>query len=134
MTPERIIGSPKLDCLSAAERLFKRCFKATDPTRETFWVAHVDEQGRLIHLSRHDGDESSVNVPLRTIFRAILEHGSAGVLLAHNHPTGNPRPSMQDYRLTRDIAAAVKLLECRVLDHLILGDPGKFSFCEAGLL
>lgn len=65
---------------------------------------------------------------------AILS-GSAGLLLAHNHPSGDPEPSMEDIALTRRLAAAGSLLGIEILDHLILGEAGRFvSLHERGVL
>ena len=57
----------KLDGLAAARQFFAGCLAEEDPSRESLWVAHVDDQSRCLHVSRHDGSESSVDFPIRTI-------------------------------------------------------------------
>jgi DNA repair protein RadC len=77
----------QLDGLTAAREFFADCLADGDPTRESLWVAHVDDQARSVHLSRHAGDKTGAAFPLREIMADAAEHGSAGIVLAHNHPT-----------------------------------------------
>ena len=124
----------KLDGLAAAHTFFAGCLAEEDRRRETLWVAHVDDQSRCIHLSRHDGDEGSAQFPLREIIVDAAEHGSAGLILAHNHPGGDARPSDSDFRSTRRLAAAAEALDCTVLDHLIFGGGDCTSLRRLGYL
>ena len=124
----------KLDGLEPARDFFSGCFGQSDPGRERLWVAHVDEQARCIHLMYHEGDESGVEFPLRTIVADAAFHGSAGIVLAHNHPSGDPTPSEGDKKSTRRLACAAEALDCTVLDHLVFGAAGFTSFRQMGLL
>ena len=124
----------KLDGLEAARSFFEGCLATADPTRETIWVAHVDDQARCIHLSWHDGDHDGAGFPLRDIVADAAVHGSAGIVLAHNHPSGDPSPSELDCRATRRLASAAEALDCTVLDHLVFGGERFTSFRQMGLL
>ena len=124
----------KLDGLETARIFFAGCFADSDPMLETLWVAHVDDQARCLHLSRHGGDESGAHLPLRSIIADAATHGSAGILLAHNHPSGDSMPSSDDCRATRRLACAAKALGCRIVDHLIYGQGKVSSFHQLGLL
>jgi DNA repair protein RadC len=124
----------KLDGLAAAREFFAGCLADADPGRESLWVAHVDEESRCVHLTRHDGDETGASFPLRSIIIDAALHGSAGIVLAHNHPSGDARPSNSDCRCTRRLAAAAEALDCVVLDHLVFGGSECASFREMGLL
>jgi DNA repair protein RadC len=124
----------RLDGLAAARRFFAGCLADSDPGRESLWVAHVDDQAHCLHLSRHDGDESGAEFPLREIVRDAVQHGSAGIVLAHNHPSGDPTPSDSDCRATRRLAAAVEALDCAILDHLVFAGEECTSFRRMGLL
>jgi DNA repair protein RadC len=124
----------KLDGLAAARTFFAGCIADSDPRREFLWVAHVDDQARCLHLSRHDGDEAGARFPLRTIIADAAEHGSAGIVLAHNHPSGDPTPSDSDCRVTRRLASAAEALDCALLDHLVFAGSECTSFRRAGLL
>jgi DNA repair protein RadC len=124
----------KLDGLATAKAFFAGCLEDSDPRRESLWVAHVDEQARCLHLTRHDGDSAGASFPLREIIADAAEHGSAGIVLAHNHPSGDPSPSESDCRATRRLASAAEALDCAVLDHLIFAGGDCASFRKLGLL
>jgi DNA repair protein RadC len=124
----------KLDGLEAAREFFAGCLAESDPARECLWVAHVDGQANCFHLTRHDGDATGADFPLKMIIRDAAIHGSAGIVLAHNHPSGDPTPSKADRDLTRRLAYAVQALDCRVLDHLVFGHGDYASFRRMGLL
>ncbi len=70
----------------------------------------------------------------RLVFGVALQVGSASIIFAHNHPSGNPDPSEEDRRLTRRLADAGRLLGITLIDHVILTRGGAFSFADAGLL
>jgi DNA repair protein RadC len=124
----------KLDGVAAAKAFFAGCLAEADPAREKLWVAHVDDRARCIHLSQHDGDESGTLFPLRDIIADAAEHRSAGIVLAHNHPSGDASPSVSDCRATRRLASAAEALDCAVLDHLIFAGNDCTSFRRLGLL
>ena len=124
----------KLDGLSAARSFFAGCLAESDPARECLWVAHVDDKACCVHVSRHDGDETGAHFPLREIIADAAEHRSAGILLAHNHPSGDPRPSESDCRATRRLASAAEALDCAVIDHLVFAGGEITSFRRVGLL
>lgn len=124
----------RLDGLEAARHFFADCFRDGDPTRESLWVAHVDEQARCLHLTRHDGNETGADFPLRTIIADAARHGSAGLVLAHNHPTGDATPSGADCRVTRRLASAAEALDCTILDHLIFAGEDCASLRRLGYL
>lgn len=125
---------PRLDCLSVAQQFFEEWVATADPARESLWVVHVDEQGNCLHVARYQGDETSAPVPLKKIVSDALEHETAGILLAHNHPGGQTHPSMADLRVTRYLASCMAALDCAVLDHLIFAGAECTSFREKGLL
>jgi DNA repair protein RadC len=124
----------KLDGLAAARAFFAGCFAESDPSRESLWVAHIDDRAHCLHVSHHAGDESGAQFPLRTIIADAVKHGSAGVVLAHNHPSGDASPSESDRRATRRLAAAAEALDCTVLDHLVFAGRDCTSFRSLGLL
>ena len=124
----------KLDGLAAAKVFFAGCLEESDSSRESLWVAHVDERAHCLHVSHHQGDESGAHFPLRQIIIDAAEHGSAGILLAHNHPSGDVRPSESDRRVTRRLASAAEAIDCTVLDHLVFAGAECTSFRTLGLL
>lgn len=124
----------KLDGVAAAREFFGGCLADGDPAVEQLWVAHTDEQARCIHISRHSGDAHEADFPLRAIIADALEHGSAGIVLAHNHPSGDPRPSDSDFRATRRLALAAEAIDCSLLDHLVFGGGDCSSLRQLGYL
>jgi DNA repair protein RadC len=124
----------KLDGLAAARNFFAGCLAEEDPRRESLWVAHIDEQARCLHVSCHDGDETGAAFPIRDIILDAAEHGSAGIVLAHNHPSGDPRPSDSDCRGTRRLATAAEAIDCAVLDHLVFAGDECTSLRRLGYL
>jgi DNA repair protein RadC len=123
----------KLKGLAAARSFFSGCFEESGGC-EILWIAHLDDGARCLHFSRHEGDACGVNFPLRRIIVDAAIHGSTGILLAHNHPSGDARPSESDLRATRRLASAAEALDCRVLDHLIFAGADCSSLRSLGYL
>ena len=101
---------------------------------EVFGLIHLDARNRLIaveHLFR--GTLTGANVYPREVVRSVIQHGSAGVVLFHNHPSGVSEPSRADEAITHRIRDALDTIDVRVHDHLIVGDP-VYSFSRAGRL
>lgn len=109
--------------------------------QEHFWVILVDAKNRVKGLpqevSRGILDASLVHP--REVFRRAIRSASAAVILAHNHPSGDPTPSAEDLRITRQLIAAGAIVDIRVLDHVVIGEGGgsgggHTSLREAGLV
>jgi DNA repair protein RadC len=98
-------------------------------------VAHLDKEGFCVHLDHFEGDLTSVAFPKKEIHARIAECGTAGLILAHNHPSGDPKPSTSDCKVTKRMAAIAEDMDCKVFDHIIVTDgPAYTSFRELGLL
>jgi DNA repair protein RadC len=110
--------------------------------REVFWVLLLDIKTKLIcppcEVSK--GTLNSSLVHPREIFKPAIQHSAAKVILAHNHPSGDPSPSSQDVKITRKLIEAGRTMEINVLDHVIIGRKTRegaddfFSLREAGLV
>jgi DNA repair protein RadC len=106
-----------------------------DLPHEEFWVIALDRGNRLIDrvpVSR-GGLHGTVADP-KVIFKEAIERRSASIILCHNHPSGQLRPSDEDVRLTRKLADGGRVLDIAVQDHLILGATGYFSFADNGMM
>ncbi len=102
---------------------------------EAVRVAHLDAEGRMIGLSQcEDADGSSVDLPIRAILRDAVVWGSSSLLVAHNHPSGDPTPSSADIDATRKLVEAARVLGVRVIDHLVFAGDACSSFRALGLL
>lgn len=104
--------------------------------REEFWCAWLDARNRPIETEcMFVGTLTKTSVYPREIVRRALHHNAAGVMLAHNHPSGGMEPSDADIQLTNSLKSVLSLVDVCVLDHFIIGsDPLPLSFVERGLL
>jgi len=106
-----------------------------DQPVEAFGVACLSTRRRLLAwhlLSRGTRDSTPVSLP-DVFLPACLTPGATGLMVVHNHPSGDPTPSPDDARLTLRLCAAADVLDIALLDHLIVGDEGRyFSFHESG--
>lgn len=121
---------------SDAARLFAPCFASERAGEgEALAVAHLDEARRLIELVLVPAiAPGHVDVPVRRIAEDALRLGSAGILLAHNHPSGDAQPSWEDVEATRALAETAARLGVRVHDHLIFAASETCSLRGLGLL
>ncbi|HLG16901.1 MAG TPA: DNA repair protein RadC [Blastocatellia bacterium] len=102
---------------------------------EAFMVIFVNVKNEVItHEIIHEGTVDRAVVYPRRIIERALAHRAVGLILVHNHPSGHPEPSAEDKVLTRSITEACRTMEIRVLDHLIVGKRGHFSFASNGLM
>ena len=104
---------------------------------EVFWILALDAQSRVtfdspIVITR--GILNSSLVHPREVFRAAIVSGAAGIIVVHNHPSGDPKPSADDRAVTQQLVAAGQLLDLPVHDHVIIGRSTYASFAELGLL
>jgi DNA repair protein RadC len=109
---------------------------------EVFWALMLDTKNRLIGEPKQisEGTLNSSLVHPRELFRQALQHSCAAVILAHNHPSGDPTPSAEDIKVTRQLIGAGEVMGIKVLDHIVLGhrrrqaDTDFLSLREAGLV
>lgn len=103
--------------------------------REHFIAIAVDARNRpLAEIEVAVGGLTACCVSPADVFRPVMRHAAVGVLFAHNHPSGEAVPSEDDAQVTQRLVRAGQLLGIAVLDHVILGHSGYFSFLDAGLL
>ena len=104
-----------------------------DPERECLVVVILNTRRRVKgHQLVTIGTMDTLLVHPREVFRLAVVGSAAAVLLMHNHPSGDPTPSEADIKVTRDLIRAGQLLKIEVLDHIIIGNPGRSSLREAG--
>jgi DNA repair protein RadC len=102
---------------------------------ESFCVICLNRRNKIIaYRFIGHGGVSGVVADLKNIFQVALLTNSSAIIISHNHPSGNLKPSNQDIRLTRNAAEAGKVLDLPVLDHLIVTVDGYYSFADEGLL
>jgi DNA repair protein RadC len=111
-------------------------------TVEKCWVLCLNRRNRLLGLHEiSSGTATSSLLHPREVFRQALRHAASAVIVAHNHPSGDPAPSHADRAVTRQLAEAGRVVGVELLDHVVVGRPeadpsakGWFSFGEAGLI
>jgi DNA repair protein RadC len=102
---------------------------------ESFLVLLLNRANHVLGCLRiSQGGITGTVVDVRIVFGAALKAAACGLILAHNHPSGNLNPSMSDRELTRKMVDAGKLLDINVLDHLIVTQSGYYSFADEGLI
>ena len=120
------LGSPE------AVKLYLR-MTLSHRAHESFVVLFLDVKNRLIMCEEmFRGTLTHTSVYPREVVKAALKHNAAGLLLAHNHPSGSPEPSESDLVLTRSLAQALALVDVRILDHFVVAGPHVHSFAEHG--
>jgi len=136
--------------LAASERLMRKAKESlTSPAavrsylrlrmqhlpHEEFHCVFLDAQNRVIEAEQlFRGTLNQTSVYPREVVKRALAHNAAGVILAHNHPSGVAEPSFQDQALTRALSESLALVDCKVLDHFIVAPGSSLSFAERGLL
>jgi DNA repair protein RadC len=107
----------------------------TDLTHEEFWLLLLNNAQQLIRkVCISQGGFTGTVADPKKIFKLALENSACHVILAHNHPSGNLKPSDNDIKLTKKLKEAGAFLEMPVLDHIIVGEEKYFSFADEGLM
>ncbi len=105
-----------------------------DLQHEEFWIILTGRSGKVLGKELvSKGGLSNTLIDLKIIFGAALQYKANGIVLVHNHPSGNLKPSHEDMVLTKRIADAGRILDIMVTDHLIITDSGYYSFADDGL-
>ena len=106
-----------------------------DATQEHFLAFYLNPQHRILGYTEVGvGGADYCPVDPRTVFRTALIVGSTAVIVAHNHPSGDPTPSAEDKNLTERLKEGAKLLGLELLDHVVVTDTATVSFREEGIL
>lgn len=157
LTKIKGIGEAKAICIVAALELGRRrretdiqerpkigssrdaydqiCGDLMDLAHEEFWVLLLNRANRLIRKTRiSEGGVSGTVADPKVIFKAALNHLASGVIVVHNHPSGNRTASQSDIDLTKKLKEGGKFLEIQLLDHLIICGASYFSFADEGLM
>jgi DNA repair protein RadC len=130
---EKIIDTP---VYKSAEEIFDYLYHSMrDLKKEVFKVLYLNSQNQIIETQ--DLSQGTVNssiVSPREVVEGAIRHNATSLIFVHNHPSGNPKPSISDKDLTRDLVYAASTISIRVLDHIIIGNNRHFSFAGEGLI
>ena len=131
-----VTSLPQIHCSQDAHEIFRTLWNKNIGVQEEFNLLLLNRSNKVIgFINLSKGGISSTIVDLKIAFAAVLKSCSSSIVLAHNHPSGNLNPSTQDISLTEKFVEAGKLLEIKILDHLILTpDNQYYSFLDNGLI
>lgn len=124
------------DPLNNSRELFDYLYHSMrDKDRERFKVIFLDAKNKVISVETlFKGTLTASSVYPREVVRAALNHQSAALIFAHNHPSGDPEPSPDDVSITRHLVFACKLMGITVHEHIVIGDNRYFSFADHGYI
>ena len=106
-----------------------------DKAKEHFKLILLNSRNRVIDISTISiGTLTTSLVHPREVFKEAIMHSAASVVLAHNHPSGDPDPSEDDLKITKKLVESGKILGIEVIDHIIIGKIDHYSFREKGLI
>lgn len=106
-----------------------------DLRNEEFWIVAINNASRIIkkvQVSVGGIDQTSADV--RLIMRVLIDTGASQFAAVHNHPSGNPKPSNDDRKLTEQLKKAAEIFNIRMMDHVIITDGVYYSFCDEGMI
>lgn len=107
----------------------------SDLQTEQFWVVFLNQNNRVItKMGLTSGGINQSVVDVRVLFKHALDHFATGMIIAHNHPSGNLQPSSHDINITKQIEKAGDLLQINLVDHIIIAQNSYYSFADQGLL
>ena len=124
------------DALNNSRELFEYLYHTIrDRARECFNVVFLDAKNRVIETETlFEGTLTASSVYPREVVLAALNHQAAALIFAHNHPSGDPKPSREDVALTRQLVFACRVVGITVHEHLIIGNNRYFSFADEGYI
>ncbi len=122
------------DIISHSKALFEYLYyNLRDKTRECFKLIHLDAKNHVLGLETlFEGTLSTTSVYPREVIQSALNHHAAAVIFAHNHPSGDPSPSSDDFAITRRLIFCCNAIGIIVHEHIVIGDNRYFSFADEG--
>ena len=106
-----------------------------DIEKEEFWAVYLNQSNRIIRRERLSvGGIAGTYVDIRLIMKEALLCNATGIIIAHNHPSGNEKPSGEDNRITEQVKKAAELLNIRLLDHVIITSNTYYSYMDNDML
>ena len=107
----------------------------SDLSHEEFWILFLNRSNKVINrMKLSQGGISGTVTDVRMVMKKAIEYLASGIIVCHNHPSGNINPSDSDSKITQKIKEAGTLMDIQLLDHLIISDKDYYSFADNGLL
>lgn len=128
-----VAGKLKINTSEDAYKLLNR--KLNDLSYEEFWIVLLNRANSVVKIECiSKGGISGTVVDVRLILKPAIEMLASGIILCHNHPSGQLKPSEQDISLTKKIKESARLMDINLLDHIIIGEQKYLSFADEGIL
>ena len=128
---ERVQIRASKDAVNILNTAFEHCIQH----HEEFYVMLLNRSNRVLGISCiSKGGISGTVVDVKIILQTALKANASGLIVSHNHPSGNLTPSEQDIKITEKLKNACRFLDISLLDHLIVTDEGYYSFGDEGIL
>lgn len=132
-TEYEVTGKPKITTSNDAFKILNK--KLSDLPHEEFWILLLNRANGVLKIECiSKGGVSGTVVDARLILKPAIELLASGIILCHNHPSGQLKPSEQDISLTKKIKESARLMDINLLDHIIIGDQKYLSFADEGIL
>jgi DNA repair protein RadC len=107
----------------------------SDLAHEEFWILFLNRSNKVINMMKlSQGGISGTVTDVRIVMKKAIEYLASGIIVCHNHPSGNLNPSESDTKITQKIKEAGNLMDIQLLDHLIISDKDYYSFADNGLI
>jgi len=133
MKANTIQSKPKITCAEDSYAILSASME--DLHTEVFKVILLNRNNRVIKITKiSEGGVAGTVVDPKVIFKEAIENLASAIILSHNHPSGNLKPSQADISITKKLVDAGSLLEIRVLDHVIISEQGYYSFADEGMM
>lgn len=128
-----VVKKNKINCSNDIYEYLEPLFK--DIHHEEFYIILLNRANEIIHKEQiSKGGIGGTIVDGKIIFKIALDHRASAIILCHNHPSGQLKPSEQDKKLTKELIQFGKMIDLLILDHIIFTDNGYFSFSDEGIL
>lgn len=132
---EASLSREQIQIRSSADAFQCIAHKLADLRHEEFWVILLNRAHKVIKIGKiSSGGVTGTVVDPKVVFKTALEELACSIILCHNHPSGNLKPSKADINITQKIESAGKTLDIQVLDHLIVANNSYFSFSDQHLM
>jgi DNA repair protein RadC len=126
-------SKPKITCSEDSYAILSASME--DLHTEVFKVILLNRNNRVIKISTiSEGGVAGTVVDPKVIFKDAIDNLASAIILSHNHPSGNLKPSQADINITKKLVEAGSFLEIRVLDHVIISELGYYSFADEGMM
>jgi DNA repair protein RadC len=124
---------PQIKCSKDVADIFQPLL--SDIPHEEFWILFLNRSNKVINRIRiSQGGVSGTVTDVRIIMKKAIELLASGIIVCHNHPSGNLNPSESDTKITQKIKEAGNIMDIQLLDHLIVTDKSYYSFADNGLI